>query len=168
VIRRAVIALVAVLGLTSCSTLSSNDDVASVGSHELTRDDLQSLLDSDLSAEVLRSQVVDGEASGDSARTVISAWLLLTAAEDAGAISRSDTADIETTLQSAYENWDAGPQVMKDLLIADQLLGAKAQDGTLGQDALIDIMAAADIEVDARYGYWDPAAGNFGSVVGFD
>jgi hypothetical protein len=87
VIRRtalAIGALVAAVGLSSCSTLSSNHDVASVGDHTLSQDEFQTIAESDLSSEVLQSQVVtDGTADGDAARSLISVWVLLNAIQDA-------------------------------------------------------------------------------------
>jgi hypothetical protein len=171
VIRRTALvvgALVVALGLSSCSTLSTNHDVASVGDHTLSRDDFQTIAESDLSSEVLQSQVVtDGTADGNAARSLISVWVLLNAIQDAKVIGPQDTAAIETTLKSRYATWDSAPQAMKDLLIADQVVGTSVSQGEIDQAEIGEIIADADIAVDARYGYWEPDAGNFGAVVAF-
>ncbi|MGD9996689.1 MAG: hypothetical protein AB7L17_18645 [Ilumatobacteraceae bacterium] len=169
-IRRSALALgalVAVVGLTSCSTLSSNDDVASVNGHHLSQDDVQRMLESELGGQLLGGAPVDGVAAGQSVRALLSAWVVATALTDTGVGADVDRAQIEADLAADPQLGDpfgAAPQQLRDLLIDSQVL--RNADPTLTtEDQILKVTSDADIDIDPRYGYWD---GTTGYVVAFD
>jgi len=153
-------AIVAVSTLTSCSTLNSNDTAASVNGAELSQDDLQAMLTSDLGQSLLGAEVVDGGIDGASARSLIEAWIALTALQQAGLTDGVDTAAIETGLAAQFDTaWNDAPQVMKDLAILNVAVGQLIQDGTIEQTAGKTAISEAAVFVDSRYGTWDPVTG---------
>jgi hypothetical protein len=163
VIRRLTIALCALLGaasLTACSTFERNDVAASVNGVELSQDDLQLILESELGADILKEAPVDGSISGASARSVLGAWAALGAIEQAGLTADVDVATIQADLAEQFgTKWTDAPPVMQDLATANVAVGTKVQAGTLSQEDVLAAFAAADVFIDSRYGSWDPTSG---------
>lgn len=151
-------ALVAALSLSSCATFDTTT-VASVGDHELSRDDLQQILESDLGAALLGSSVIDGRADGDSVRAVVSAWIALNALQDAGLITDEDLTAVEPQLVGQFGSMfvDAPPVIQQ---LAKQNLAASAaiQSGLIDQQQAIGSVSGVDISVDPLFGVWDDEA----------
>jgi hypothetical protein len=167
VIRRAVIALVAVLGLASCSTVSANDDAASVNGHDLSQDDLHDMLESDLATLLLQAAPTDGVANGNSVRALLSAWVVSTALIDTGVGADADRAQVAADLAAdpqLGEGFTAAPEALRELLVDSRILGG-ADPALTTEEQILSVTAAADIDVDSRYGYWDDTTGY---VVAFD
>jgi hypothetical protein len=158
--RRTVIAaaaLVASLGLGSCADTSSSPDrvVASVAGVELSQADLADIVDSDLGKELLQDGPVDGFIAGNSARGLISAWVGINSMIQAGVGAELDRADIETSLQEQFAAvWDSAPAAMKELAISNVVVGEMVRSGAMTSEDLQEIVSAADVTVDSRYGWW--------------
>jgi hypothetical protein len=170
VIRRSVLALAAVvatLSMSSCATLESNDDAASVGSHQLTQDDLQVMLESELGQSLIAATPADGVIDANVVRGLIGAWIRSTALKDAGVGDGFDSSAIEESLATSQPSWPTAPQIMRDLAIDVFSVQELLRQGELDEQLVVSTMTAADIDVDSRYGYWNPAAGDAGAVVAF-
>jgi hypothetical protein len=155
VIRRAVIALAAVVGLTSCSTLSSNDDVASVNGKHLSQDDLREMLESDLGQALLQDGPVDGVISGETTRGLITVWLQTSIIRESGAVTDEARTAAESRLSTSQASWDIAPQEMRDVAVEYIAAQTLAQTGSIDSQELTDLIQSADIDIDSRYGWWD-------------
>lgn len=141
--------------LSSCSTFTANNDVASMDGHELSQDDLQLMLESELGQSLLNNAPVDGVIDAGSARGLINAWIQLTAFNEAGIGTEVDTAEIEANLANTQESWNAAPQVMRDLAVKNIAIGTLLEQDSIDQNQIREVLLAADITVDSRYGRWD-------------
>jgi hypothetical protein len=153
-------ALVAALGLASCADgssneLTSNKIAASVEGVELSQDDLAAILSSDLGTELLQASPIDGFIDATSARGLISAWVGINSMIAAGVGADLDRAEIESSLAQQFaEVWDSAPAPMRDLAIANVVVGEAVQTGAVTTEELQAIVSAADVTVDSRYGWW--------------
>ncbi len=151
-------ALVAALSLSSCATFD-NATVASVGDHELSQDDLQEMLESELGSSLLQSSVVDGRADGDAVRSIVSAWIALNALQDAGLITDADLTAVEPQLVSQFGSMFSTAPASIQLLAKQNLAASTAiQAGLIDQQQAIDSVSGVDIRVDPVYGAWDDEA----------
>jgi hypothetical protein len=162
VIRRSVlvsgalaIALTLSSVLSSCSTFTANDNAASVDGHELSQNDLQLMLESDLGQSLLNDAPINGVIGAGSARGLINAWIQLTAFTEAGIGTDVDTAEIEANLANTQDSWTAAPQVMRDLAVKNIAIGTLRSQGGIDQNQVRTVLLAADVAVDSRYGRWD-------------
>lgn len=144
--------------LSSCSTFTSNNDVASVGGHSLSQDDLQLMLDSGLGQALLNNAPRDGVIDAGSARAIINAWIQLTAFAEAGIGTDVDTSEIEADLADSLDSWNDAPPVMRELAINNIAIGTLKEQGGIDEDQIRSVLLDADIAVDSRYGRWDDAA----------
>jgi hypothetical protein len=171
VIRRSVlvvVALVAALALSSCATLTANNDVASVGDVSLDRPTFELYL-----REVLEINNPGGDnsrVSGDLARQAISQWIIEELSRQylqgkGIAITDTDRSAAEAQLDAALAAQEEATisertrQYLIESVAAHTVFAASQQSVALGPFA-----ATLDVSVDSRYGYWD---GTKGSVVGF-
>lgn len=157
-IRRCTIAVCALLvgvGLASCATFTRNDVAATVDDAELSQDELQEMLESDLAAQLLQFVPGDDEVSGDVARGIISVWIRLEFWRGAVTVPAGVTQLVEQQATAQFgDQWTAAPESLRELVIADGEIGTMIQDGSLNQEELLGLLGAADITVDARYGAW--------------
>ena len=158
-IRRLAIAVCALLGaatLTSCAQFDRNDLAASVNGAELSQSELGELLDSELGAFLLRDRPVDGFITGDGARSLLSAWVSLTALEQAGLLASADRGQVESDLAEQFgDDWTQAPQLMRDLAITNVVVGEMSRSGDLVRDDALAALDSADVFVDSRYGAWN-------------
>lgn len=166
VIRRTLLALFVVLGvvaLSSCSSTAKPDVVASVDGVELTRDDLDSMLNN----RVVQDGLGTGELNGDQARIpdqadrIISIWIVLEAVNAQGAAQLDDEATANSVLTAAggdyQSSFDSSTGATRDLITRYVSFQTQLQAGTLDSAKLQAAVKAADVHVDSRYGYWDAA-----------
>ncbi len=144
--------------LSSCSTFTANNDVASVGDTSLSRDDFE-LFVQDLLIE--NAPAADRtKIAGDDARRLLSAWvgdqLIIQFLESEGVAvtetERTSAADaLDTRLKNAGVTWaEASRRISIEGQAARTVFQNTQQPGALGPFAQ-DI----SIEVDSRYGFWD-------------
>jgi hypothetical protein len=169
VIRRPVLALgalLAALSLSSCATLSSNNDAASVGDATLSRDDFQAYLRDYLT--VSSPGAPTDQIGGDDARGLLSSWvgdqLIMQYLDSVGVpITDADRQTASDDLDESLGDPQSISQTTHDLVVASgaaRAVFSNTQDaGALGPFAQ-DI----DVDVDSRYGYWDIESG---SIVAF-
>jgi hypothetical protein len=171
VIRRSVLAvgtLLVALTLSSCSTLQSNDDVATVGDASLDRATFDDYI-SDIS-RIRDPQADTSEIGSDLARSAIARWIVEELSrqfldEQGIDITDADRTAAEAQLDEllAAEPEGAVTDVTREFMIesiASQMVFQNSQDpGALGPFA-----TTVDIDVDSRYGFWD---GETGSVLAF-
>lgn len=161
--RRTVLAataLVAALGLASCADASSNElttnkIAASVGGVDLSQDDLAAILASDLGKDLLQAEPINGFIDANSARGLISAWIGINSMISAGVGADVDRSAVEQALQQQYAAvWESAPGPMRELAIANLVIGEAVQTGAVTTEELQEIVGAADVTVDSRYGWW--------------
>lgn len=160
-IRRLSIAVCALIGavvLTSCSQFDRNGVAASVDGTELSQDEMAAMLRSDLGINLLNDGPTEnGFISGAGARGLLSAWIGLTAIDQAGLVASADRAEIDAQLAAQFTTtWSDAPQSMRDLAITNVAVGNAVSTGELEQEAVLGAFDGADIFVDSRYGAWDP------------
>ncbi|MFT3853241.1 MAG: hypothetical protein QM733_10945 [Ilumatobacteraceae bacterium] len=156
-----IVALLAALTLSSCGTnpVSQRDVVARVGDAELTRDELDEMLNNRIIQETLQTGAVDGTAATMSqADNVISLWISLEALQAGGAASLDDDPTVDSVLSSLpgdyktqFDSAGGGTQTLISRFIALQ----NVLDNTQDRSKLVAAIQAADVHVDSRYGYWD-------------
>lgn len=157
VIRRSVLAslpVVAALALSSCSTFSRNDAVATVDGRQLSRSELSELL----SNSVIQNQLtgaLDGDRASLSGQAdqIIGIWISLQVVHKNGLADLSGAAE-QTQLTTQYKDafTGASPTVQQ---VLTQLEAYHNQVGGLDGAALYAAVKKANIHVDSRYGYWD-------------
>lgn len=170
VIGRSVLALAAVVAtvsLTSCATIESNDEAASVGSHQLTQNQLRAMLESELGQSLIGAVPTDGVVDSNVVRGLIGAWIRSAALNDAGVGQDFDSSELEASLATSQTSWDTAPQIMRDLAIDVFSVQELIEQGQLDEATMKASLSAADIDVDSRYGYWNPDTGTAGAVVAF-
>lgn len=159
VTRRIIIAtatLVLTIGLSSCAELSTNQVAASVNGAELSRDDLAGMIESQLGQELLQATPDAGFIDANSARGLLSAWAAINSFVQAGVGDDVDRAEVEAALASQYGDvWTAASQPMKELAVSNLVIGQSIQSGAVTTDQLQEIVRAADVTVDSRYGWWN-------------
>jgi hypothetical protein len=159
VIRRSLLAataLAAALTLSSCATFSSQQNAASVNGAELTRDEFSSMLGSELGQTLLNDAPVNGFIAGNSARSLLGAWISINAIRQAGVGADTDTAEVEQALSEQYgSSWTTAPPVMQELAVDNAIIGQLLADGTITSEDLQAVVSDADATVDSRYGWWD-------------
>ena len=153
--------------LSSCSTFTANNDVASVGDTSLSRDDFEVYLQDLLLANAPTADQT--KIAGDDARQIISGWvgdqLVIQFLEHEGvAVTEADRTSVTTSLDAQLASKgltfsEATRRIIIEGQAARTVFQNTQQPGDLGPFAQ-DI----SIEVDSRYGFWD---GESGSVVGF-
>lgn len=163
-IRRSLLAVCALAGaltLSSCSTFSDNDAVARVGDVELTRDALELYVHDALT--VANDGEVPDQLTADAYRSIIGGWVIdelirQKLAQDGIAITDDDRTNAQTKLDQALAGATDVPESVTafelDSAIAREAFGRTQAQGSLGEFA-----NATAIEIDPRYGYWDPATG---------
>jgi hypothetical protein len=137
VIRRTVLAfgaLAAVASLSSCSTFSRSDAVASVDDQEMSRDQLD--------------QFTEGNSTGDAARLAISRWLQVAAVG-------ADLGDITSLEELAF---------VSGMDEVEKVQPFWRDHFTIRSDALIDFNAASQPLIQALTGATADAAANFIAV----
>jgi hypothetical protein len=163
VIRRLTIALCALLGaasLTACSTFDRNDLAASVGDSELSQDEFGVMIESELGIDLLNSSPANGLIDGGSARSLLGAWIGLTALDQAGLVPLDDRDSIVTQLETQFgATWTDAPAVLQDLVVLNVAVGNAVQAGELAQEDVAAAVAAAEVFVDSRYGAWSGTDG---------
>ena len=152
------VALTVSVTLSSCSTFTANNDVASVGGRELSQEDLQLMLDSGLGQELLENAPVDGVIDAGSARAIINAWIQLTAFTEAGIGTDVDTSEIEANMADSLDSWNEAPPVMRELAVKTIAIRTLKEQGGLDDNQIRTVLLDADIAVDSRYGRWDDSA----------
>lgn len=153
----ALVTLVASVAFAGCATFDRNDTAAKVDGVTLSRGTLGAMVESDLAGQLLGEQVRGGLADGNATRSLLAAWILLTAVDRAGLAPQADRAGVETELASRFgELWTAAPQEMRDLAVLNGTVSNLVNAGTLDQDAAVAALNAADVYVDPRYGVWRP------------
>ena len=159
-----VVALVAALTLSACGSdpVSQQDVVARVDEAKLTRQDLDDLLNNAIvQGEV--SGELDGDVAklGSQADQVISLWISFEAISQEGSTNLDDepTANsVVTRVGGEYQtSYEQSTGVTRDFLTRFIAFITQQQSGTLQPATLAPIVQAADVDVDSRYGYWDPA-----------
>lgn len=151
------VAAVAVVSLSGCATFTRNDAAARVDDVTLSRDALGAMLDSDLAGQLLGVQARGGLADGNAARSLVAAWILLTAIDQAGLAEGADLAGVEAALAGQFGDlWLAAPQEMRDLAVLNGAVSTLVNEGRLDQDAAVDALNGADVYLDSRYGVWRP------------
>lgn len=169
-IAAVVIALVAALTLSSCGSATQTDVVARVGDTELTRDDLQELLNNRIVQEALQTGELDGDKADmtTQAERVISIWIALEAFQTSGAAALDGDASADAVLSSLPGDYrtqfDTAGQRTQDLITRYIAFQNQYSANSLDRTQLSAAVQAADVHVDSRYGYWDPAQA---SVVPF-
>jgi len=159
--RRLLIAPLALLavGSAGCSTFSRNDTVASIGDAELTRDDFEDMVDSDLGRQLVNELENDDRVAGDAARQVITAWIVSTGVAD---VSPIDPAELEAAGSQAEQSfgaaWTDAPEPLRELVRLNSAIGTLNQSGVIDTEAVRTSIIAADVYVDPRYGRWDVAS----------
>lgn len=165
-------AVLAAVGLSSCSTFSDNDAVARVEDVELTADDLQTIYGAalDYDAEQQTAALAPGDTTvitaaesvpGEQMRQFISQWIQYQAAaqllEDEG-LAVTD-ADLATARDQALAGIETDPpQVLIDYVVWQ--FAVEAKFGTRTSDTqLTDYASGLDIHVDPYYGAWNPDSG---------
>lgn len=150
-------AVVATATFTGCATFDRNDAAARVDHTVLSRDTLGAMLDSDLAGQLLGTQSLGGLADGNAARSLIAAWILLTAIDHAGLAAGADLVGVESELAAQFGSlWTAAPQEMRDLAVLNGAVSKLVNEGRLDQDAAVEALNRADVFVDSRYGAWRP------------
>lgn len=164
-LRRRAALLLIVSGLTaasllsSCTTFKQNNVAVRLNGDSLTTDHLSDMARSDLWATYLQSGIVNGMASGDAARNVLTAWLKLQLLEQSGVFDGVDRLAVSATLeQTNGSTWAAAPAEMRDLLVRNEAARQLTTNGQLDPARALAPLATADVFVDARYGRWDPAS----------
>ncbi len=167
VIRRSLLALLVVLGvvaLSSCSSTDKPDVVASVDGVELTRDDLDAMLKNEVVQDGLGTGELNGDQASlpDQADRVISIWIVLEAVNANGAAQLDDQGaaanQVLTTAGGNYQSsFESSAGVTRDLITRYISFQTQLQAGTLDSAKLQAAVKAADVHVDSRYGYWDAA-----------
>ena len=159
-----VVALVAGLTLSACGSdpVSQQDVVARVDEAKLTRQDLDDLLNNAIvQGEV--SGELDGDVAklGSQADQVISLWISFEAISQEGSTDLDDepTANsVVTRVGGEYQtSYEQSTGVTRDFLTRFIAFITQQQTGTLQPATLAPIVQSADVVVDSRYGYWDPA-----------
>ena len=148
-------ALVVALGLSSCATFE-NQRVASVNDHDLTQDDLQVMLDSELGQTLLNSAPIDGQMVGSSVRSIVSAWIALQSFSDAGLLTAEQLEAARTTATTQYGDvFSNAPALMQELATLNVAAGTAIQNQEIDQQQALDAVRDADVSVDSFYGAWD-------------
>ena len=159
-----VVALVAALTLSSCGSSVKGDAVASVGDAELTRDDLDTMLNNRVVQDILTGEIDGDTATVEQTDSVIRLWIWLEAAHAAGVADLDDEATAKALLDqqggdytTAFdESTGATRELLTRFLTASSLVNAK----TLTSEQLSGAAQAADVSVDSRYGFWDAERSN--------
>jgi hypothetical protein len=114
--------LAASLTLGACSTVNDSQSASRVGDATLGIDELEELLVAATPGATAEEPV---DVAGDTARAVISNWVLTRILEDevaaaGGEITEADRTAATEQLAQSSEGWDATPAVLQELQIAQQ------------------------------------------------
>gem|GEM_PF-2007766 len=151
-------ALAGAATLSSCATFEGDDVAASSGDHELSQDELRSMLESDFLDLVLDVRVPgrEGEVIGSGVRELLGAWIVIGPIEDAGLIDGPALDEARAQVTERFgPDFDTAPAPLQDLLVKNSAINLRIGDGSLTQDEALGVLAAADVHVDPRYGRWD-------------
>lgn len=152
--------LAAALSLTSlagCATFTENNDAASVGARSLSSEQLSTIADNDFTREYLAITPDNTLTKIEIERQVLTSWLVFTALRASGAITDADLAAAKTAAMAKYTTWATGATEMQDIAIEADAVSTAVAAGTINSADLRAIVAAADIAVDSRYGWWNTA-----------
>ena len=153
--------------LSGCATFNRADAVATVNGKQLSRAELTDALQNQIVQEQITSQTDQGRSTQQDAGTIISIFIVLNAVEQSGAVDLTGTTQ-QAALEKKYPAVFAAssPEVQR-LLVQYAAFAEETSKSTLDRAKLLADVQAADVHVDSRYGYWDPAAASvrpFGST----
>lgn len=145
-------AAIAAVALSSCGTLDTSA-AAVVNGLTLTHDQLVVVAQSPLAGGPILGPAVEGDAT----RRIITVWVRNAALEGSGIIDGVDLeavrAEIAAALGPQFEESDPFAQ---DLLIRNQAVIEAIEQGLADEEAAIELVTSAEVEIDARYGRWSP------------
>lgn len=153
VLAGALVAAASLSSLTGCATFDRADAVAVVDGHTLSRDEFTNLAESSTLLQAFNA-VPSNPLPGASARTVIFAWVLATAADDAGLLTKVNEADAEKLLDTAASGWQDAHADAKALLVDVAKLTLVSQTDTKSYDAFTQQLPTTDVWIASRYGEW--------------
>jgi hypothetical protein len=144
--------------LASCATFDEADAVAEVGTNELDEDTFADMAASPVASDVLQSTPFEGSVTGDTARRLITTWVILNAIDDAGFISEETKTAAREEISAGYgEDWNTSPVEMQELVVLNGAIGQMIGTGAIAEAELIATVRDADVRIDPRYGRWDEA-----------
>jgi len=144
--------------LSSCSSFDDSSTVASVGDHELGRDEFEAIARNP--AVSAPSEEPPTTVTGDTARSIIGAWVNVYVLEDAGVLEDVTDEQARAYLDSAPQlaGWDTDDEAVRFILDLAKL-SLLIENGAIDPAEANDLRAQADVHVSSRYGVWDPAQG---------
>ncbi|CAB4550042.1 MAG: hypothetical protein F2534_05280 [Actinobacteria bacterium] len=151
----AVLLPLAAATVSSCATFD-NQRVASVNERELDQDELTQILDDPLSQQLLRTTPIAGQVSGSGARGVVSTWILVEAADEAGFITQPLLDQAKGFFdEQVPDEFAAAPAVAQSLLLRLTAAQVGLDSGEYSFDEIVLAAADDDVTVDSLYGVWD-------------
>ena len=143
--------------LSSCSSFDDSFAIASVGDHELSDEEFEAIA---RNPAVLPATADATTVPGDTARSIIGAWVNVYVLEDAGALEGVTDEQARAYLDSSPQlaGWDTGDEAVQFILDLAKL-SLLIENGAIDPAEANDFRAAADVHVASRYGAWDPARG---------
>jgi hypothetical protein len=157
VLSVAVVGLLSTAALSSCSSFEERANVASVGDSELDQDEFE-LISRNPYIASQSQEIVDDTVTGDTARGIITRWVVATALADGGFLDTLTDEDAVAWLDaSGVAGWDTGDDAVPFLLDYAKF-NLAVQQGSLGAEAE-EYLQSADVFVASRYGEWDNSTG---------
>lgn len=145
---------VAALALGGCSAIDRADEAARVGDHVLTDEQVLAVANSPVAGGPLTGTTADGELT----RRIVTIWIRDTALSDTDWFAKVDAAKVRSDLEAqggeAFTTSDAFTQ---QLLVDNGVVLEAINQQLITEDEALALVDTADIEVDSRYGTWDPA-----------
>jgi hypothetical protein len=161
VIRRLFLAAAALVGaasLSSCATFSNHGDAAKVASTALSQHDLEVMTSNDLASQA--AGATDGVLlpEGELNRNVLTFWVQVTALTQAGTVTQAQMDAVRDIAAKTYATtWEGAPKQLQDVVLKQIAVANALQAGTLDRDQVLASISGADVHVDSRYGWWNPA-----------
>ena len=160
-IRRLILAAAALVGaasLSSCATFSTHGDVAKVGNTSLSQHDFEVMANSDLARQAAGATQGELMAAGDLNRNILSFWVQATSLTQAGAVTQAEMDAVRDTAAKTYSTtWASAPAQLQDVVLKQIAVSNAIKGGTLNRDQVLASISGADVQVDSRYGWWNPA-----------
>lgn len=153
--------------LSACATFNRADAVATVNGKDLSRAELTEALKNRIVQEQITSETDEGRSTQQQAGTIISIFIVLNAVEQAGAVDMTGASQ-QAALEKRYPDvFKASTPEIQRLLVQYTAFAEETSKSTVERSKLLAAVQAADVHVDSRYGYWDPASASvrpFGST----
>ncbi|MFZ9629270.1 MAG: hypothetical protein ACO3C1_07940 [Ilumatobacteraceae bacterium] len=143
------------LALVGCGVVDRVDEAARVGDRVLTNEQVQAVANSPVAGGPLDGTV----AQGDLARRIVTLWIRDAALADEDWFATIDAAQVRADLEAqggeAFITSDAFTQ---QLLVDNGIVLQAVNRQLISEEEALALVAAAEVEVDARYGRWDPTS----------